>query len=181
MTDRNRPDPHRPAADRLHPDQSDPVHSRDPESDQDKELLRRVIDAARRHARGGGAPYSALIASASGEIICQANNWVRETGVSTRHAEIEAIEAAQRQLGRRDLGGLMLVSSTEPCPMCAGATHWSGITRLVFGLSIQRLRAHGGHAQLDLSCRSVLGGGNIEIVGPLLEDEALTPHQVTGP
>ena len=72
-----------------------------------------------------------------------------------------------------------MYASTEPCAMCAGAIYWGGIGRLVFGLSNARL--YGEVLGLDasanglrLACREVLvhGGRRVEVVGPLLEDEA---------
>jgi len=93
---------------------------------------------------------------------------------------MNVIEAAQRELDRVTLRGSTLVASTEPCPMCAGAIHWAGIPRVVFGLSIERLAAwqgDGGH-QLVLPSREILSRspGKPQVVGPLLEDDALAVH-----
>jgi tRNA(Arg) A34 adenosine deaminase TadA len=66
--------------------------------------------------------------------------------------------------------------------MCAGALYWAGIGRLVYGLSEHRLRAitgdHPENPTLDLPCRKVFETGqrSVEVVGPLLEDEAASLH-----
>ena len=66
--------------------------------------------------------------------------------------------------------------------MCAGATYWAGIGRVVYALSERRLKAIiGDHAEnptLDLPCRMVFAAGRrpVQVVGPLLEEEAATLH-----
>jgi tRNA(Arg) A34 adenosine deaminase TadA len=81
------------------------------------------------------------------------------------------------------LKGCTLYSSAEPCAMCAGAIYWVGIGRLVFGLGEQRLKAitgdHPENPTLDMPCRNVFAAGQktIEVVGPLLEDEAAALHE----
>jgi len=62
--------------------------------------------------------------------------------------------------------------------MCAGAIYWAGIGRVVYGQSEASLKAAtGAHAEnptLDLPCRAVFTAGQrpVEVIGPLLEDEA---------
>ena len=66
--------------------------------------------------------------------------------------------------------------------MCAGAIYWVGIGRLVYGLSELRLKAitgnHPENPTLDLPCREVFAAGQraIEVLGPMLEDEAAAAH-----
>jgi tRNA(Arg) A34 adenosine deaminase TadA len=66
--------------------------------------------------------------------------------------------------------------------MCAGALYWSGVGRVVYGLSEKRLKsltgAHPENPTLDLSCRAVFAAGQraVEVVGPLLEDEGVALH-----
>src|SRR5690625_6459593 len=66
--------------------------------------------------------------------------------------------------------------------MCAGALFWSGICRVVYVLSETGLLSlsgdHPGNPTLDHPCRLVLaaGGRPIDVIGPLLEQEAAVPH-----
>ena len=66
--------------------------------------------------------------------------------------------------------------------MCAGAIYWSGIGRVVYGLSEARLLAltgsHPENPTLALPCREVFARGQrpIEVIGPLIEDEAAAVH-----
>ena len=66
--------------------------------------------------------------------------------------------------------------------MCAGATYWAGIGRLVYGLSEKDLKdligPHPENLTMDLPCRMVFGAGQraVEVVGPLLEVESRAVH-----
>src|SRR5690606_31394561 len=81
------------------------------------------------------------------------------------------------------LAGATLYSSAEPCAMCTGALYWTGIGRLVYGLSERRLLEFTGDAAENptfaLPCRAALARGQreVEVLGPLLEDEAALAHQ----
>ncbi len=62
--------------------------------------------------------------------------------------------------------------------MCAGAIYWAGVGRVVYGLSEERLKEltgnHPENPTLALPCRTVFESGQreVEVIGPLLEDEA---------
>ena len=66
--------------------------------------------------------------------------------------------------------------------MCAGAVYWAGIGRVVYGLSEARLKqitgSHEKNPTLELPCRIVFSAGQrkVEVIGPLLEDEAAAQH-----
>ena len=98
------------------------------------------------------------------------------TADCTAHAELNLV----RWLGGLPapvLAGATLHASTEPCAMCAGAVYWSGIGRVVFGLSNARLYGEvlrGSPKALQLSSREVFAAGErpVTVAGPLLEDEA---------
>jgi len=67
--------------------------------------------------------------------------------------------------------------------MCAGAAYWTGIGRVVYGLSeVRFLGLTGNHPDnptLSLPCRDVFARGQrpVEVVGPMMEDEAAEAHQ----
>ncbi len=67
--------------------------------------------------------------------------------------------------------------------MCAGAIYWVGIGRVVYGLSEDRLKEltgnHPENPTLSLPCRTVFAAGQrpVEVVGPLLEEEAAAQHK----
>jgi tRNA(Arg) A34 adenosine deaminase TadA len=150
----------------------------------DEVFLRRSIELAREARADGRHPFSSLIVNADGAIVAECrNNAVRPAGDPTQHAELLACAAAARLLSDAGLAACTLYTSTEPCPMCAGAIYWTGIGRVVFALSQSGLlRYTGSHAEnptLDLPCREVFAHGQREIAvaGPFLEDEAGAVHE----
>ena len=99
-----------------------------------------VIGLAQRnieHKTGG--PFAAAIFTANDHrLVAVGLNRVEPLNCSVAHAEIMAFMLAQQRLGSFDLGRdpavpHELVSSAQPCAMCAGATLWAGVTRLVYG------------------------------------------------
>lgn len=151
--------------------------------DADFLYLRRAIALSERARANGRHPFGALIITPAGEVLAAAEN--RAIGPdcdATGHAELEAVRAASRHHGPEALAAATLYSSAEPCAMCAGAIYWSGIGRVVYGLSEQRLLAltgnHPENPTLRLPCRELFARGQraIEVIGPLLEDEATAAH-----
>jgi tRNA(Arg) A34 adenosine deaminase TadA len=151
--------------------------------DADFVFLRRAIALAERARASGRHPFGALLVAPPGEVLAAAEN--RSVGPdcdATGHAELEAVRAASRRHGPAALAAATLYSSAEPCAMCAGAIYWSGIGRVVYGLSETRLLTltgdHPENPTLRLPCREVFARGQrpVEVIGPLLEDEAAAAH-----
>lgn len=150
----------------------------------DLELLRRTIALSAESRHKGRHPFAALVANENGEVIAVAgNNSMPPGGDPTQHAELAAAALAARTLPPERLARCTLYSSAEPCCMCAGAIYWCNIGRVVYGLSERRLLAltgaHPENPTLSLPCRQVFASGqrSVEVLGPLLEDEAAQPHQ----
>jgi tRNA(Arg) A34 adenosine deaminase TadA len=149
-------------------------------SDRDKTLLRRTFDIARQSRANGDHPFGALLADANGKILMeQGNGFSAEGGDMTAHAERILATRASKNYGAEFLAGCTLYSSAEPCAMCAGAIYWAGIGRVVFGQTEKSLKDmtgdHPENPTLDLPCRVVFAAGQrkVEVVGPLLEAEAM--------
>jgi tRNA(adenine34) deaminase len=51
----------------------------------------------------------------------------------TAHAEREAMREAQARLGRADLSGAVLYSSSRPCVACEAAAAEANVTRMIHG------------------------------------------------
>jgi tRNA(Arg) A34 adenosine deaminase TadA len=102
--------------------------------------MRLAVELARQNVRRGtGGPFGAAVfEQRTGRLLAPGVNLVVGSGCSVFHAEMVAIMVAQRMLDGHDLsdaGGSAyeLVTSTEPCAMCLGATPWSGVRGLVCG------------------------------------------------
>lgn len=69
------------------------------------------------------------------QIIGRGHNLTQQLSDVTAHAEMQAITAASEFLGAKYLIGCTLYVTLEPCAMCAGATYWSQLERIVFAAS----------------------------------------------
>lgn len=124
-------------------------------------------------ARLGDAPYGAVIVK-DNQIAIAAHNTVRRDSDPSAHAEVNAIRKLTAKLQTYSLEGYTLYTSCEPCPMCATACIWAGISEIVFGASIQDLIEVGVN-QIDLSCEEIISKSfrDIKIVKGVLKSESL--------
>jgi tRNA(Arg) A34 adenosine deaminase TadA len=148
---------------------------------QDLEFLRMTFDIARKARNNRNHPFGALLVDETGLILLDAENTVVTSQDCTGHAETNLIRAASKIYDQDFLATCTLYASTEPCPMCAGAIFWSNIRKVVFGLSEEGLYSmvdEGSDDALVLSCQTLLlhGRRKIDVIGPLLEDEARVVH-----
>ena len=142
----------------------------------DTEHLRAAFALARQGAAVGNDPFGARLVGPDGGIQAEAHNTVATSGDCSAHAELNLIRLLPRSADMPPLAGATLFTSAEPCAMCAGAICWSGIGRIVFGLSAEQVRVRHGPAPLEPG----VSGGDIlrqaptprEVVGPALEAEA---------
>ncbi len=158
--------------------------SGDQASDRDLDCLRRTFALADAARSAGKHPFAAMVVDERGTVWSQAgNNSLPPDGDPTQHAEVIAAALAARRLTPEQLARCTLYTSAEPCCMCAGAVYWCSIGRVVYGLSEKALlRLTGDHPEnppRSLSCRTVFASGQraIQVVGPLLEEEAAAVHR----
>jgi tRNA(Arg) A34 adenosine deaminase TadA len=148
-------------------------------------LMRRAIELAQSARSKGNHPFGALLCRLDGTIVLEAENTVGTDGDVTRHAEQNLMSAASRQFGSSELNQFVMVTSTEPCAMCAGATFWTGVRAVVFGLPESALcdmctsAVNPSPPVLNIPCAIVFAacpGHPTVIVGPVLQQEAKVPH-----
>lgn len=147
--------------------------------------LRTAIAVARRARQHGNHPFGALLVDVHNNVLLEAENTVNSERDCTGHAETNLVRMASKIFERVVLETCTLYTSTEPCAMCAGAIHWSGIGRVVFALSEDGLYAmtsdgtHLDNETMSLPCREVFARcvRPVEVIGPLIEDEARIVHE----
>jgi len=104
------------------------------------------MDAALAEARTAGSlgevPIGAVVAI-DGEVIASAGNRREQDHDPSAHAELLALRQAGERLGTWRLHRATLVSTLEPCPMCAGAAWAARVGRVVFGADDPRAGAVG--------------------------------------
>ena len=136
--------------------------------------LRRANEVARRAMALGKHPFGALLVAPDGETVL-----AEQGNVDTvNHAESTLARTAATHFTPDYLWQCTLVTTVEPCAMCAGTQYWAHIGRLVYGMTERRLLdltgKHHENPTMDLPCRSVFTAGqkNIEVLGPVAEVEA---------
>jgi tRNA(Arg) A34 adenosine deaminase TadA len=145
-------------------------------------FLRRSFDVAQRARRNGNHPFGAILVGPAGEVLMEVENGFMPERDMTGHAERLLATQASKRYDPEFLAACTLYSSAEPCAMCAGAIYWAGIGRIVFGMSERQLKTltgdHPENPTLDLPCRTVFAAGQrrVEVIGPLLDDEAAAVH-----
>jgi tRNA(Arg) A34 adenosine deaminase TadA len=82
--------------------------------------------------RAGDQAYGAVVVR-DGRIIGFGPSRVVLKKDWAAHAEREAIREAQAKLGRGDLSGCLLYSSSRPCSACGTAAYDAKIARMYFG------------------------------------------------
>jgi tRNA(adenine34) deaminase len=108
----------------------------------DLELMHAAMDEARAAEAAGEVPIGAVILF-DGSIVARGQNRVLRDNDPTAHAEVVALRAAAQAIGNYRLTGCTLVSTLEPCAMCAGAMIHARIDRLLFAADDPKAGAAG--------------------------------------
>jgi tRNA(Arg) A34 adenosine deaminase TadA len=153
----------------------------DPSDAQRQTLLREANAVAHAALSAGHHPFGAVLVGPDGVTVL-----LRQGNVdSVNHAEAVLAREAARLYGPAYLWDCTLVTTVEPCCMCAGTQYWAHIGRLVYGMSETRLlQLTGNHTEnptLDLPCREVFARGQkpLRVWGPVtaVEDEIAALHR----
>lgn len=149
----------------------------------DTDYLRLTIELASQSRASGNHPFAALLVGPDGEVLLSSLNTYTVDRLG--HAEANVARAAALKYDAGFLAGCTMVTSVEPCCMCAGSAYWAGIGAVVYGLSERRLGELTGdnpeNLTLDLSCHEVFAAGRrpVDVRGPFpgLEDEIVRDHK----
>lgn len=138
--------------------------------------LRRAIELARLAREHGNHPFGSLLVGASGEVVAEHENVVVTQGDDTGHPELTLVRWAGKHLTPGGRAAATVYTSCEHCPMCAAATYWAGIGRIVFALGAAQLAEMlpPDAPRLKLNTRELFARGNrrVCVEGPCLELEA---------
>ncbi len=146
--------------------------------------LKRAIELSQESRRTGNHPFGALVVDDQGGIVVESGNtYSQDFGVG--HAELNVAREAARRYSADQLATFTLVTSVEPCCMCAGATYWAGIGTLVYGLTEKRLAELTGdnpeNLTMDMPCQRVFDAGQrkVAVRGPYpeLEQAIVAAHE----
>ncbi len=132
----------------------------------DVEFMKIAIAEAKLSLVSDDVPVGAVIVR-DGEIISSAHNMREADGCATAHAEVKAIEAACRKLGRWRLSDCVMYVTIEPCIMCAGAIINARIGKVIFGA--RNPKAGACVSVIDVNAHSL--GAKVEFTSGVCEEE----------
>lgn len=98
----------------------------------DEYYMFEALKLAKKAYRKNEIPVGAVIVYKN-KIISKAFNKKDRKKIVTKHAEIIAIEKANKKLKDWRICDATMYVTMEPCPMCAGAIQQSRIKRIVYG------------------------------------------------
>ena len=119
-----------------------------PDNTDDAAWMTLALDLCEQQIQHGtGGPFAALVVDRQVGLLGIGLNCVVLQCCSAAHAEVVAISHAQCFQGTHDLSAsplnCTLYTTSEPCAMCIGAIHWSGISRVVTAARDADVRAIG--------------------------------------
>jgi tRNA(adenine34) deaminase len=100
----------------------------------DTYFMKKALDEAKIAFDKGEVPVGAIIVFKE-QIIARAHNLTEVLNDVTAHAEMQAFTAASDFLGGKYLKECTLYVTLEPCQMCAGASYWAQLGKIVYGAS----------------------------------------------
>jgi len=136
-----------------------------------EEALRSKSEGNRREG------YGAVVVMGS-EVIGRGRDTVSDGPDPSLHAEVNAIRQAVRKMGDINLSGAVLLSTCEPCPMCASLAVWANLSTIVYGASIEKT-APLGLSRIMINAREVVERSPVmvEVIGGVLEDACMAIYR----
>jgi len=98
----------------------------------DESFMKEALKEAQKALEKNEVPIGAVIVS-NNKIIARAHNLCETLNDATAHAEMQAITSASNFFGSKYLNECTLFVTLEPCLMCASASAWSQIGKIVYG------------------------------------------------
>ena len=136
--------------------------------------LRRANGVAARAMSLGRHPFGTILVAPDGATVLAEQGTVD----TVNHTETVLARTAAQNYSTDYLWQCTLVTTAEPCAMCAATQYWANIGHLVYGMTEARLLQltgnHSDNPTMDLPCREVFARGQkaIEVIGPVAEVEA---------
>ena len=103
----------------------------------DTYFMKRALEEAQRAFAKNEVPVGAVVVM-NNQIIARAHNLTETLNDVTAHAEMQAFTAAADFLGGKYLKNCTLYVTLEPCQMCAGASYWAQLGKIVYGASEEK-------------------------------------------
>ena len=103
----------------------------------DDYFMKKALDEAKKARDLDEVPVGAVVVC-DNQIIARAHNFTERLNDITAHAEMQVFTAAADYLGGKYLNECTLYVTLEPCVMCAGASYWAQLKKVVYGASDEK-------------------------------------------
>jgi tRNA(adenine34) deaminase len=126
----------------------------------DEYFMKEALKEAERAFEKDEVPVGAVIVY-NKKIIARAHNLSETLNDATAHAEMQAFTIASGTIGGKYLSDCMLYVTLEPCVMCAGASKWTQLGRIVYGAP-DKERGYSSISKKILHPKTVVTSGVLE-------------------
>ena len=103
----------------------------------DEYFMKQALIEAHKAFEQDEVPVGAFVVC-NNQIIARAHNFTERLNDVTAHAEMQAFTSAADYLGGKYLKDCVLYVTLEPCVMCAGASYWARLKKIVVGTSDEK-------------------------------------------
>jgi len=134
----------------------------------DQYFMKEAFKEAQKAFEKDEVPIGAVIVC-NNKIIARAHNMTEKLNDTTAHAEMIAITSAENFLGSKYLNECSLYVTLEPCVMCAGASYWSRLAKVIYGASDERYGYKKAGDKLFHPKTEIISGIMAEEIGELLK------------
>ena len=126
----------------------------------DEYFMRKALNEAEAAFSKNEVPVGAIVVCKN-KIIARSHNLTEQLTDFTAHAEMQVFTSASEYLQNKYLNECTLYVTLEPCLMCAGASFWTRIGRIVYGANDHK-RGFQANAKNALHPTTAIIGGVLE-------------------
>ena len=136
--------------------------------------MREALKLAREAVARGDEPFGSVLVRDDTIIMRESNHEITTSDIR-RHPELHLAYRACRTYDSDERAEMVMYSSTEPCPMCAGGMMTAGFGSTIYSVGSDEIAEFTGN-ESHIRSADVLDG-TTEVAGPLLNDEGRQIHQ----
>ena len=136
--------------------------------------MERALTLAREAGDRGDEPFGSVLVRGDTVIMRDSNREITENDIR-RHPELHLAYRACQEYEPNERAEMVMYTSTEPCPMCAGGMRTAGFGRVVYSVGSDEIAAFTGNESAVRSAEIL--DGISDVVGPVLNDEGRHIHR----
>lgn len=135
--------------------------------------MRTAFELAQEAADRGDEPFGSVLVR-DDTVLMSDSNRVNTAGDIRRHPELHLAYRACEEYSPAVREEMVMYTSTEPCPMCAGGMVTAGFGRVIYSVSSDEIATF-TESTPGVRSRAILGDSS-DVIGGLLNDEGRQLH-----